>query len=183
MSFSEGPNLRISKESLLPAIQWLDEHFSFILPEDETLNVTGVLTLADQLVYRKGIKGLLIDPWNELDHSRPPGFSETEYISASLSKIRRFARERNIHIWITAHPTKLQKADDGSYPVSNLYDIAGSAHWRNKADNGLSIWRDLSEPKNPEVQIHVQKIRFKENGREGVATLIYDRLTGRYSDS
>jgi len=180
--FLDGPRNRIPKEEVLPGVEWVDNHFSFILPNENQWSVVGILELADKLVYRKGINALIIDPWNELDHSRPTGFSETEYISASLSKIRRFARERGIHIWITAHPTKLKKQDDGTYPVATLYDIAGSAHWRNKADNGISVYRDMSEPTNPMVQIHVQKIRFKWNGQEGMAQLTFDRVTGRYSD-
>jgi hypothetical protein len=42
-------------------------------------------------------------------------------------------------------------------PVPTPYDISGSAHWRNKADNCLTLWRDEKEPDRP-VQLHVQKI-------------------------
>jgi twinkle protein len=137
--------------------------------------------LAKVLILRKGIKGLVIDPWNELDHSRPSNLSETEYISQCLSKIRRFARLHNIHIWLIAHPTKLRKEDNGNYPVPTPYDISGSAHWRNKADNCISIWRDLNDRDTP-VQIHVQKVRFKEIGQVGMVELNYDYKSGRYSD-
>ena len=109
--------------------------------------------------------------------------SETEYISDSLTKIRRFARTYAVHIWLVAHPTKLQKDTKGKYPVPTPYDVSGSAHWRNKADNCLTVWRDLSAPSSREVQIHVQKIRFKEVGQIGMATLIYERISGRYSDA
>ena len=147
------------------------------------MTVDGVLRLARALVFRKGIKGLVIDPWNELDHSRSSNQSETEYISDALTKIRRFARTYGVHVWLVAHPTKMQKGSDGKYPVPNPYDVSGSAHWRNKADNCLTVWRDLSAPHNREVQVHVQKIRFKEIGQIGLAKLTYDPTTGRYSDS
>ena len=88
-------------------------HFSFILPDERDLSVTGILGLAKALVYRKGIKGLVVDPWNELSHQRPPGLSETEYISESLTKIRRFARAYGVHVFLIAHPTKLSKDKDG----------------------------------------------------------------------
>ena len=66
--------------------------------------------------------------------------------------------------------------------MPTLYDVSGSAHFRNKADCGLVVWRDVSEGDRPEVQIHVQKIRFREVGRIGMVTLWFDKVTGRYGD-
>ncbi|MBT5469231.1 MAG: toprim domain-containing protein [Nitrospina sp.] len=180
--FREGPVGKMSSQDLMTGGSWMNKHFFFILPDENNLTVDEVLALARVLVFREGIKGLVIDPWNELDHNRPMGITETEYISQALTKIRRFARENDVHIWVVAHPTKLQKGTDGNYPVPSPYDVAGSAHWRNKADNCLSIWRDLSNPEDREVQVHVQKIRFKENGKVGTATLFYEFLTGKYRD-
>ena len=42
------------------------------------------------------------------------------------------------------HPTKLKPGEDGKDPVPSLYDLAGSAHWRNKADAGLVVYRDYA---------------------------------------
>ncbi len=181
--FSLRTTERIGKDELIPGMSWLDKHFSFILPDENDLTVEGVLRLARALVFRKGIKGLIIDPWNELDHNRPSALSETEYISKALTKIRRFARTYGVHVWLVAHPTKLSKQTNGKYPVPTPYDVSGSAHWRNKADNCLTVWRDLSKSNSKEVQIHVQKIRFKEVGQIGMAKLLYDSKTGRYSDA
>ena len=44
------------------------------------------------LLCRYGIRGLVIDPYNELDHQRPSYMSETEYVSQMLTKIKRFAQ-------------------------------------------------------------------------------------------
>lgn len=178
--FREGFRDRMSSQEMISGLGWLQEHFHFILPDDQALNVDSVLQLAKALVFRNGIKGLVIDPWNELDHSRPNNLSETEYISQTLTKIRRFARTYGVHVWVIAHPTKLSKDLKGSYPIPTPYDVSGSAHWRNKADNCLCVWRDLSQPDNRSVDVHVQKIRFKEIGRPEKATLTYDYATGRY---
>jgi len=169
-------------EQLEPAQAWLDEHFSFIMPDGNHLTVDSVLELARVLVYRRGIRGLIIDPWNEIDHSRPAAMSETEYISQSLTKIRRFARNHHCHVWVVAHPTKMfREKTNGSYPVPTAYDISGSAHWRNNADAILCIWRDLNpENQSYETHIHVQKIRKKHLGQLGMATLRYEYSTGRY---
>jgi twinkle protein len=172
---------KMPESELKNAIEWAKEHFYFIAPEDEDLTVEGVLKLAKVLVYRYGISGLIIDPWNELDHSFASGDSETRYISSMLTKIRRFARNHGVHVWVVAHPTKLQKNGKGEYPVPTPYDISGSSHWRNKADNAIAIHRpNMADWKDPRVEVHVQKVRFKEIGKVGCAVLEYDYLTGRY---
>jgi twinkle protein len=98
------------------------------------------------------------------------------YISRQLTKIRRFARFNGIHIWIVAHPTKLIKNADGNYDPPTMYDISGGAHWRNKADNGLCVYRDFE---NNHTTVFVQKIRFREIGKLGECGFKY-RHTGNY---
>lgn len=180
--FSPGPTERMTWGDVKEGIETLGDYFKFLQPEEGDLSVDGILKLARACVTRYGINGLVIDPWNEIEHSRPEYMSETEYIGQSLTKLRRFARHYNLHIWILVHPTKLQKNTDGSYPVASPYDAAGSAHWFNKADMILSIWRNKTNPDAP-VEIHTQKVRFRENGSLGVAKLYYDRVTGRLSET
>ncbi len=180
--FRKGFTTRMTKEELGKARKWIGEHFVFILPPDDCLTIDHILSKAKVAVTRDGIKGLIIDPWNEVDHSRPSSQSETEYISDCLTRIRRFARKYQVHVWIVAHPTKLYKDNNGKYPVPNPYDIAGSAHFRNKADNCITVWRDLLDEEK-DVEIHVQKVRFREVGKVGLVKLCFDVVTGRYSNS
>jgi len=171
-------SVRMSRLEMEAAREWIDDHFTFILPEEPRLDC--VLGLAKAMVRRNGINGLIIDPWNEIEYSREAGMSETEHISKCLTKIRRFARTHAIHIWVVAHPTKMQKdKDTGKYLPPTLYDISGSAHWRNKADNGITVYREIGENTN-KVKVVIGKIRFKIVGRPGQTELRYDYITGRY---
>ena len=162
------------------AFEFIHDRFFFINPEEDNFTLKRILSISERLVKQHGVKVLVIDPWNELDHRRPREFTETEHISESLSKIRRFARKHDVHIFVIAHPTKLQKGLDGKYPVPTPYDVSGSAHWRNKADNALSIWRDFEVVGKCEV--HVQKIRFREVGKIGTVKFQFDIKTGRYHE-
>jgi len=180
--FGKGYQGHMGREELLEAQAFLDKRFSFISPPDDELTVDHIISKAKVAVMRFGIKGMCIDPWNELDHSRPPGKTETEYISECLTKTRRFARSYKVHVWLIAHPVKLQRCKDGKYPIPSPYDISGSAHFRNKADNCLCVWRDLLD-EGSRVQVHVQKIRFKEVGKVGKAELDYEIKSGRYVDT
>lgn len=178
--FEDGPTPRMSRDEAVAARHWLDRYVRFIYPESPT--IASILSIARQLVKRDGISGLIIDPWNEVEHSRPQGMTETEYISETLSEIRRFCRDCAVHVWLAAHPQKLLRDKDGNYPVPTPYDVSGSAHWRNKADNCITIWRRVDEEAKAEVEIHVQKIRHKVVGRVGIAKLNYNKINGRYSD-
>jgi twinkle protein len=182
--FSFGSASRMTEEMKDNAKEWVNDHFFVILPDEEDGNwsIDGILQLAKALVFRKGIKGLVIDPWNELDHSRTPGVTETEHISQALTKIRQFARSHAVHVWVVAHPAKLYKDSDGRYPVPTPYDVSGSSHWNNKADNAMSIWRNRGGKDEDIADVHIQKIRFKEVGRVGVVSLRYNKLTGRFID-
>ncbi len=58
-----------------------------------------------------------------------------------------------------------------------LYDISGSARWRNKADVGFTVWRDMKD-RNAPVKIIVGKARSKRVGQIGEVEMKYDRVTG-----
>jgi twinkle protein len=180
--FDDGPTERMDVATMRMGRAWIHEHFYWILPDEDTeWTIENVLERARALVFRKGVRGLVIDPWNEIEHYRSGGMTETEYVSHALKRMRQFARHHGIHLWVVAHPSKLYREKDGSYPVPTLYDISGSAHWRNKADNGICVWRDFQD-EQAFVEVHVQKIRFRQIGRLGVSKLEYVKPTASYRD-
>lgn len=134
--------------------------------------------MARVIIYRHGARGLIIDPWNEMDHVYQ-NETETQYISRTLSRVRRFARKHDVHIWFIAHPHKLIKdKETQQYAPPTMYEISGGAHWRNKADMGLCVYRpDLTKS---DTEVHVQKVRFRECGKVGVVRFSYVPETGQY---
>ena len=73
----------------------------------------------------------------------------------------------------------MDKKRDGTYPVPTPYDIAGSAHFRNKADNCICIHRNFEDEYTEFIS---QKIRFKEIGKIGKQKLEYNVANGRYKE-
>ena len=179
--FRVGPTARMDWTDLVNGIQWLQDHFVFFNPPEDELNIPAVLNLAKKVVTRYGIRGIVLDPWNEFEHAIAHGQTETGYIGETLTRIRRFARMYGVHVWVVAHPMKLKKREDGTYPVPTPYDINGSAHWRNKADNCIAIYRDVEADDDHAVQVHVQKVRFRQTGKVGMAELSWNPVNGRYS--
>lgn len=181
MPFWDGPTPRMSEEKLRESVAWINRHFAFIRADDEAPTFDWLLEAAKGAALRLGISGLVIDPYNELEHKRPSNQTETEYVSEILGKLKRFCQNHGVHAWFIAHPAKMLRDAKGNIPVPTLYDISGSANFVNKADNGIVVHRDpMSEP--PQTDIHVRKVRFKSVGQVGQATLLYDKPTGIYSD-
>lgn len=178
--FDRGPTPRMTPADIDQAEAFMAEHYTFLLPDEPTPDT--LLSQCRQLVKAKGINGIILDPWNEIDHNYGDTKTETKYISETLSVLRRFARSHDIHLWLVAHPRMLlPRKDSDKEPLPTPYQIAGSAHWNNKADNIVTVWRDRSNDSR-EVEIHIQKVRKKRVGQVGMATLTYDRTTGRYFD-
>jgi len=171
---------RMPIEEVEEGAKWVSNVFKFIDHGDSILTVEAILAKAQSLVNEYHINGMVIDPWNEIDHILQPGDTETMYISKSLTKVRHFARKNNIHVWIVAHPTKMPKNDQGKYDPPTPYDVAGGAHWRNKADNSITIHRPCFDRGARDVEVHVQKVRFKHIGRPGKVTMQYQLDCGRY---
>jgi twinkle protein len=178
--FRDGPTERISAEEIP---EWEDEiaqRFRFASCEDQAFSVRDCLEASEEwLKDHDGPRGLVIDPWNELDHWRPAGLSETEYVSKTLTEVRRWARINNVHVWMVAHPQKMRV--EGKLPIPKPDMISGSQNWWNKADNCITVYRNFEDQSN-DVEIHIQKVRFKHVGRQGLVTLEYNRVTGTYRD-
>lgn len=180
--FNPGPTERMSLEDVERAEDWIEKKFYFCKPDKPTIE--AILLEGIDKISSSGAgwkTGIVIDPWNYLEHHRPSNMSETEYVSDTLSRVIAHVRQHPVHLWLVAHPAKQTPRKDGTYAVPTPRDISGSAHFWNKADNCVTVWRDQAAGSS-DVQIHVQKIRFKNIGRIGQCELRYNRVTGQYSE-
>jgi twinkle protein len=167
---------RLTRDEIEYILPFIGSRFYFINPNDTDTSIDGLMAKTAELVRLKGVKGLLLDPWNYIEHKIPSNQTETQYISEALTKIKMTAMKLGIHIFIVAHPAKLQKVGE-VYEVPTLYSISGSAHFYNKADNGLTVYMNK---KDNLVEIHVQKVRFSWNGKVGCIRYKYDTYTRQY---
>ena len=97
-----------------------------------------------------------------------------------LSELNAFAKINELHIWVVAHPRKMENDVNRKPVVPSPYDISGSANWFNKCDNAITIHRHKNRDEDY-VGVHVQKIRFQhKNGKPGSGKLNYNVKTGKY---
>jgi len=154
--FDIGMNARISQSELNDGISFLDEHFRFIENTEEIPNIEFILSKAKLAKQRFGIKGLVIDPFNQISPDRDYAKREDEHIRDIIAKCQQFARNHQLVVWMVAHPHKLHRNDSGMIPPPDLYQVSGSAHWANMADVGLVVHRDFE---NDTTRIITRKIR------------------------
>ena len=102
-----------------------------------------------------GVKGIIIDPYNEINSERGIGKREDEHIKDIISKCKKFCRTHEISMWVVAHPAKLPR-ENGIINPPTLYDVSGSAHWNNMCDIGLVVHRDFE---NNKTRVITRKVR------------------------
>ena len=165
----------MTKDEFDAAYDYITDNFFFIFPEDD-MTFETILEKAKYLVKKRGIKVLVIDPYNKIEHLRQRNETETEYISRFLDKLTMFARQYDVLVILVAHPRKMGK-ENGRHEVPSLYDINGSANFYNKCDFGISVYRMFNEN---ETHIHIQKVKFKHLGDGGTIQCRYNYRNGRY---
>ncbi len=170
---------KLSLTELADAKNFIRDHFWFMKIDEIDVTIDGILDKCKELVLRKGINCLVIDPWNYVEHKVPHGYTETQYISEELTKIKRFKDRYGVHIFLVAHPRKLNKNKEGKYDVPSLYDIAGSAHFFNKTDNGIVLQRDFE---GETTNVFIQKIRWSFVGKLGDVCFQYHIPSKRFAE-
>ena len=161
------------------AYEYIRNNFFYILNEED-FTVKSVLDSAKVLIKTRGIKIVVIDPYNKLEHQFKD--SETQYISRFLDQITLFAKMNDVLVFLVAHPKKMNRVN-GKTEVPSLYDISGSANFYNKTDYGLTVHRTSDENNlmQNEVDIYFQKIKYKHLGKQGIIHLDYDYISGRFN--
>lgn len=164
-----------SREQVEQADAWIDRHFVFIVPNDDSDEDIDLSWLMDKMataVARHGATVIIIDPWNELDHMFDRRqMNQTDYTGFAVKQLKKFARRYRVAVGVVAHPAKMKKERSGETPVPTMYDIADSAHWANKADVGLVVHQ-----KQGLTLCRLQKARYRDvHGDPGDYWLRYDR--------
>ena len=153
--------------------------------KDECNSIEDILASAIQLVHQRGIRTLLLDPFNYIELPVLSGANDTQKISHVLKQIVDFAHKYKVLVILVAHPKKPQTEGGRKQEpqMPSLYDIAGSADFYNKCDYGLILQRQRSDSytKAPSLTwVHVLKVRFRHLGQIGARAFGYDAVSGRF---
>ena len=140
----------------------VNDNFFFIDMERYTLE--SVLRKGAELVKRKGIKCLVIDPFNKVRDVDCKTEDVNRYTMEYLTKIEIFAKKYDVLVFIVAHPTKMYKGSDGQIEEPTMYNIKGGGEWYDASYHGILVHRDY-EAKT--VKAKVLKVKFQNLGENG----------------
>jgi twinkle protein len=133
-------NNLMSLEEYESAMAFVKKHFFLIYPKKH-FTLDNIFSRAKFLVKTKGIRSLIIDPYNTIQHKMNSGEREDLYISRFMSELKRFALDNNISVHLVAHQVTPHKDDNGRYTKPDVNRIKGGGTFSDKADNVCFIWR------------------------------------------
>ena len=178
--YLDSPYKSAAQQSKDRAQAFLEKRFSFIVPnrldQDTDHDIDWLLDKMQSAVIREGVKMVLIDPFNEIEHRKKNDETLTEYIGRAIRKLKAFALQYNVLVVVVVHPTKAASAIESE--DLSLYNLADSSHWANKADIGVIVGRIGDPTIETGTGIYVKKIRYQPDaGTIGEAILNFDRST------
>ena len=130
----------------------------------ERYTLEAVLRKGAELVKRKGIKCLVIDPFNKVRDVDAKTEDVNRYTMEYLQKIEIFAKKYDVLVFIVAHPTKMYKGSDGKIEEPTMYNIKGGGEWYDASYHGLLVHRNYEEKT---VKAKVLKVKFQNLGENG----------------
>ena len=140
----------------------VNDNFYFI--DMDKYSLEAVLRKGAELVKRKGIKCLVIDPFNKVRDTNANSDDVNRYTLEYLQKIEVFAKKFDVLVIVVAHPTKMYKGQDGKIEEPTMYNIKGGGEWYDASYHGLLVHRDY-EAKT--VKAKVLKVKFQNLGENG----------------
>ena len=136
---------------------------SFYHIDMEKYTLEHVLKKGAELVKRKGIKCLVIDPYNKV-RSAKPSTDVNQYTLDYLEQIDVFAKKYDVLVIVVAHPTKMYKDGNGKIEEPTMYNIKGGGEWYDASYHGLLVHRDYDAQT---VKVKVLKVKFQNLGENG----------------
>ena len=139
----------------------INDNFFFI--DMDKYSLEAVLRKGAELVKRKGIKCLVIDPFNKVRSNDASG-DVNVYTLDYLSKIEIFAKKYDVLVIVVAHPTKMYKDANGRIEEPTMYNIKGGGEWYDASYHGILVHRDYEQRT---VKAKILKVKFQNLGENG----------------
>lgn len=156
---------RITKEEIAKYHDWAKEKIYLTSPDSgEVANWDWLIDKFKEQMITFGIDIFVIDAFNKVELQ---GKDTLKEISRVLTKLTAFAQSNNVIIFLIAHPTKMKKNEQGVYDMPTLYDVSGSADFRNQTHDGFCVYRYFANDNGQEdfTRVVNLKTKFSFQGR------------------
>lgn len=153
---------------------FMQDHFFMIYPK-ENFSLDTIFEKARYLVKKKGIRHLVIDPYNNVEHLQKGGEREELYISRFMASLKRFAIDNEISIHLVAHQNSAKVDNNtGLFYTPYSSNIKGGAVFAQKADNVLFIQRPELKKDRTNTSVVFGSLKIKKQKLVGMTQNITD---------
>lgn len=172
---------RMDRNDIQNNIDFMQEHFKYYKLSDNDLTINGIIAKGEEMVKRFGINGFVIDNMSTVEKGFPKyGDSRHATIGEMMNQLVTFARNYDVHVFLVAHPKKMNKIRTGVYDVPHGYDVGESSFYYNLPDNGFTVYRNLE---TMQTEVHRWKVRFKYTGQTGTSYFNFNINNSRYEST
>jgi twinkle protein len=179
----------VTEKEYLEAFTLIESSFFFVYPEDEMgkpdYTIENIEKIFEYMVFEKGIKSVIVDPYIKIKHLMNPGEPEHLYASRFMMDRIHFTRKQNVSYHLIMHQTTPRREKEtGNFPEPNIYMIKGGGTFADSCDNVLTIWRPnrFTDPTCNEVVFSSQKIKKQKLvGVPSSVRMKFNRKTNRYN--
>ena len=180
LGYKPNTEVHVKSKPYLNVKEYLDDNYFFMSFKDGRFDLKRTLEKTRELVVRKGIKCLVIDPYNKVRLKESLGKGWNDYTNDYLNELDTFARANDILIILVAHPNKMGKDGAGKREMPDFYDIKGGGEFFDMSPFGLAVHRDQELD---EIIIKVLKVKFAHLGVNGMqCNFKYNINNGRLTD-
>lgn len=176
-----GDTDRATVQDLHRFKEWANEKLYFTSAENGDFPTwSWLFDKFKEQIYAFGIDVFVIDAFNKVMLDK--GEEGKAAIDSVLTRLTLFAQMHNCIIFLVAHPTKMKKDANGRYEIPSLYDVSGSADFRNQTHDGFSIYRYFPDQEQEGYNVFMNlKTKFDFQGKiGGTVNFEYDLRSGRY---
>jgi twinkle protein len=166
----------VDEGTFCQALEFLRNHF-YIIDANRCKGIDDILEAARQIGMRYQIDMTVIDPANWIDQTQARGGDPLERANYVIGQVVDFAQVENQLTWMVAHPRKPPLMKDGKTYVPEMWDIAGTSDYANKATWVEIMERDFSQKR---TIVHVKKVRFGHLGEVGDCCVRMDEENHRF---
>lgn len=171
----------VTKERWRRVVRYVSKNF-FHINYDDGYDLEKVLKKAEELVKRKGIRVLVIDPYNKVRYKAGKNLGINDYTNEYLNLIDSFSKKHDVITIVVAHPTKPEKID-GKLQPPTFYDVKGGGEFYDMSPHGILVHRDRTDEgmSSNQVMIKVLKVKFANLGvNDAHCNFAWNVNNGRY---
>ena len=178
-------NNYMAEDEYKAGLDFVQKNFFAIYPEAD-FKIDTIFERTKYLIKKKGIRTLIIDPYNVVEHKIKAGEREDLYISRFMAQLKRFAVEYDLSINLVAHQNtpKKNENDSGRFFKPFLTNIKGGGTFADKADNVLTVWRPNRAINFRDTEVVIESQKIKKQRLVGVPQpvegMTFDVRSNRY---